>query len=85
MCYNMDIKEETKQREGHRKIIGKRLLDGEPLHEVIADHPELIFGYARLEADIAAYKRAKAHDKPDLPEQLPNPWGLDLKVHNDRK
>ena len=53
----MDIKEETKARESHRKIIGKRLIEGEPLARVVEEHPELIFEYTKLEQNLAAYKR----------------------------
>ena len=83
--YNIDIKEETAAREQHKRILGKRLISGENLHDVVQEHPELIFGYKKLEADIAAYKRAKKEDKPDLPSELPNPWKLKLPVHTDRK
>lgn len=43
----MDIREETAAREGHRKILGKRLLQ-ERLVDVIEDNPELIFDYTKL-------------------------------------
>ena len=59
LCYNMDIHEETKARESHKKILGKRLLDGEPLNKVVEENPELIFEYTKLETNLAAYKRAK--------------------------
>lgn len=62
--FNMDIKAETLAREGHKKIIGKRLLDGEPLVEVMEEHPELLFGYKRLKADLGAYFKDRArHQK----------------------
>ena len=85
LCYNMDIKEETKARECKRKILGKRLLDGEPLHELAQEDPSLLFGYNKLKQDLAAYHRDKAEAKPDLPKTLPNPWNKELPVHTDRK
>lgn len=85
LCHNMDIKAETKARESHKKILGKRLMDGEPLHRVAREEPNLLFGYQRLKTDIEAYNRDVAEDKPDLPASLPNPWGRDLPVHTDRK
>ena len=83
--YNMDIKAETAAREGHRKIIGKRLLDGEPLHTVVEDCPELIYDYLKLEQNLAAYKRQKAEDKPDLPEMIPNTFDLALPFMPEEK
>lgn len=65
--YNMDIKEETKARENHKRILGKRLLDGEPLHRLVQEEPSLLIGYANIKRDLAAYKRDVAEDKPDLP------------------
>lgn len=85
LCFNMDIKEECKARESHRKILGKRLLDGEPLHLVVQEDPSLLFGYQRIKTDLAAYQRDVAEDKPNLPETLPNPWEKELPVHTDRK
>ena len=55
--FNMDIKEETEARESHRKILGKRLLEGEKLVDLVDENPALIFEFQKLEANLAAYKR----------------------------
>ena len=86
LCYNLDIEEETKARESHRRILGKRLIEGnEPLHKIVEEEPQLLFGLTKLKADLDTYKRLKSNDKPDLPATLPNPWEQDLPVHTDRK
>lgn len=76
--FNMDIKAETAAREGHRKIIGKRLLDGEPLHELVEEYPQLIFEYQKLQMNLDCYKRQKLEDRPDLPDAIPNTFDLSL-------
>jgi len=50
--FNMDIVEEEAARAGHRKLIGRRLLDGADLIEEVQNDPALIFGYKRLKMDI---------------------------------
>ena len=48
----MDIAEEIEAREGHKKIIGKRILE-EGLREVLKDgNQDLIYGYKKLKQDI---------------------------------
>lgn len=43
----MDIKEETAARDGHWKILGKRLMS-EPLIEVVKEEPQLMREYQSL-------------------------------------
>ena len=40
----------------HKKIIGKRLLNGEPLKDLVHEYPELVFGYKKLKQDIETYR-----------------------------
>ncbi len=42
---NMDAKQELKAKESKKRILGKRLIEGERLEEVVIEHPELLFGY----------------------------------------
>lgn len=82
----MDIKQETEARESHRKILGKRLLDGEKLTDLVDENPALIFEFQKLEANLAAYKRAKHQNKPDCPDHIPNTWDLCLpKMPEEKK
>lgn len=76
--FNMDAEAEQKARTDKRKILGKRLLDGEALHALTDENPELLFEFAKIEQNLAAYKRAKKEDKPDLKDSVPNPWGLEM-------
>lgn len=50
--FNMDAKAEQAAREGHRKILGKRLMEGEDLTVLTSEDPSLLFGYKRLKLDI---------------------------------
>ena len=72
----MDIKQETIARESHKRILGKRLLDGEPLVEVMEDHPELIFGYKRIKADVGAYFKDRARHQKEKAVGIPTEWGF---------
>lgn len=58
--FNMDIAAECDARQSHKKIIGKRLLDGADLVGEVEDNPALLFGYKRLKMDIEAYNFDKA-------------------------
>jgi hypothetical protein len=51
----MDIVAETAAQQSHKKILGKRLMDGEDLADVMQDAPELIFEYKKLKTNIEAY------------------------------
>ncbi len=42
---NMDAKQELTAKESKKRILGKRLIEGERLEEVVIEHPELLFGY----------------------------------------
>lgn len=62
-----------------KRIIGKRLVNGEPLMDVIADgNEELIFKYRDIEANVSAYHQAKSRAKPDCIAFLPSKWGIPL-------
>lgn len=54
--FNMDIQAETAARTGHKKLLGKRLLDGEDLIDVVNEHPELIFEYKKLKCNVEEFR-----------------------------
>lgn len=84
--YNMDIKEETKARESHRKLISQDLILGKrTLLEAMESGDVSLHEAKKVQEGIDLYKRLKKEAKPDLPASLPNPWGRDLPVHTDRK
>ena len=76
--YNMDIKEETKARESKKKILGKRILDGEPLTTLVDENPELLWDVNKLHIALTTYKRLKKEEKPDLPDHIPNSFNIML-------
>lgn len=57
----MDIKEETAAREGHRKIIGTKLIKGEyTLVQMVEEHPQELFNLIQWQKNLGLYKRLKA-------------------------
>lgn len=46
----MDYKQEIKAKESKKKILGKRLIDGDRLVDVVADNPEMLMDYPRWKA-----------------------------------
>lgn len=38
----------------------------------------------KVQQGLAAYKRLKAQEKPDIPALLPNPWNIDLPVEQGK-
>lgn len=84
--FNMDIKADMAARNSHKKILGKRLCDGEPLVEVMKDHPELLFGYKRLKSDIKSYERDKERaGKYAALNGFPTSWGFWCRVLTQKR
>ncbi len=84
--FNMDIKEETRARECHKKILTKRILDDkEPLHKLVEDGEINLMDLPKWKAGLEVYKRLKKDEKPDLPNSIPNPWEKDMPVIDDKK
>jgi len=50
-------KEKMAAREDHRRYLGKRLIDGESLEQVVTENPQLLFGLKHLEQDLLTWKR----------------------------
>lgn len=67
--------ESLKIKNSNRAQIGKRILEGEDLKDIVEEYPNLLFGYKRLKEDLVAFKNdQKVY--VDLPFFLPNPWGF---------
>lgn len=67
--FNMDIKQETQARAGHRKLLGKRLIEGEPLKEIVLqDNYDMLFSYQSIQKNLEAFmrdvERGDLTDKP---------------------
>lgn len=61
---DIDVLQEQSQREGHRKILGKRLCQGESIVDLIDEgHHHLIFDFNKLQNNIKAYNEMKQRDK----------------------
>lgn len=52
----MDWETEQMARLNHRRILGKRIYEGENILTITAEAPEHVFGYAKLKADINALR-----------------------------
>lgn len=53
---DIDILGEKAAREGHRKILGKRLIEGESIVDLIQEgHTQLIFDFNKLHSNVKAY------------------------------
>lgn len=46
----MDYKQETKAIQSKKKVLGKRLIEGDRLVDVVADNPEMLMDYPRWKA-----------------------------------
>lgn len=62
----MDIQEEQRARKGHKRILGQRLIDGEPLVSLVQEFPEMIFGYKKLKQDLNEYRLDIVRQKPTV-------------------
>lgn len=84
---NFDVGEALSKGKSKKEILGKRILEGEDLDEIVQEHPELIFGYKRLKEDIEEFKASSSRkDRSfDVPGEVPNPWGKTLPVETDNK
>lgn len=71
---NMDA-ESLKVKSLTRVQIGKRILAGEELKDLVEEYPQYIFGFKRLQDDLKAYQDAKVVYR-SLGTTLENPWGF---------
>jgi hypothetical protein len=78
VCYNLDLAAEKAARKDKKKILTKRILDGDPLAALVEEGEINLIDLPKWKAGLECYKRIKGEEKPDLPETLTNPWGLSL-------
>lgn len=72
---NFDISKVNVKKWAADQIVLKK----RPLHELVEEEPDLIFGYSRLVADVNSFlSDQKTKTCLDLPPFLPNPWSLVL-------
>lgn len=77
--------QEQSAREGHRKILGKRLCQGESLVDLIDEgHHHLIFDFNKLQNNIKSYLEMKQRDKPTCEGEIPNELGIRMPLLVDK-
>lgn len=81
---NFDVSSKLASLQGHRKFIGNLLLT-QPLHSLIEKHPELLFDYAKLKANVDAYKMDILPATPEIPVMIPNNFGCIMLYNRDQK
>lgn len=82
---DMKLDEFLKARADHKKVLGKRLAEGESLISLIeSGESHLIFDYTRIANNIKAFTEDKARSKPDCIDCIPNNWDILLPLHNDK-
>lgn len=83
---NFDVEAEKMAREGHKKIIGRKLITKEiSLADCVEENPQLLFGLKKLKEDILTYEELieerEYNKKPDIPQFLDNSWGKWLEMN----
>lgn len=81
---NFDIASLLILKKPEKERLGARILAGEDVIEIIKENPKFLFGYTKLKTDIEEYKK-DSEEIPDLPAELPNPWGKNMQVDTDIK
>lgn len=64
----------------HKRVLGKRFLEGENPATIISENPELFFEIPKIEQALEAWKRLKTPYKAPCVGFVPNSWGLILPV-----
>ena len=64
--------EKIDSRQEHRRYLGKRLIEGEPLDDVVRDDPSLLFGLSSLHRDLCTWRQVSL--RPVEPEGLRGIW-----------
>lgn len=84
---NFDVAQALAKSEGEKTILGKRLMEGEDLCEILKEYPKYIFGFKKLKEDIDCWKEVVHYKSIELevPDEIPNPWGLRLFTNTDLK
>lgn len=55
--------EKIDSRQEHRRYLGKKLIDGAPLDEVVREDPSLLFGLSSLQKDLHTWKQVSLKAK----------------------
>lgn len=82
---SMDWKQEQEAKEAKKKVLGKRLIEGASLVELVEEDPGMLFEYKRWQAALEAYRLDKARAKPVCTGFIPNTWGLALPIRQEKQ
>lgn len=84
---NFDIGDVLTKSTTEKKVLAKRIIEGESLLQIVQEQPQLLFGYKRLKEDVETWRADFQSEQRDcdLPDEIPNPWGLRLQVETDIK
>lgn len=77
----MDWKQETEAKAAKKKVLGKRLIQGENLLDIVEENPEMLFELKRIQGNLEVYHQLKARQKPDCGDFIENNW--DILMHYD--
>lgn len=56
----MDWKQETEAKAAKKKVLGKRLIQGENLLDIVEENPEMLFELKRIQGNLEVYHQLKA-------------------------
>lgn len=76
----MDYAQEVSAIKAHSAVIAKRLIDGESLVSLTVEHPELLFKFRDIQANLYAFNQAKVPVLPRCSGFIPNSFGHILTV-----
>lgn len=85
---NFDVKKACQEGQPpklDREAIGRRLIQGEQLDDLVTEFPRLLFSYSTLKQNVNAFDRDNARVNESLPLFLPNPWGKVLPTFKKAK
>lgn len=81
---NFDVGAKIQSAVSHKKYIAQEMLV-KPLAELIKEHPELLWDYARLKHNLELYYADKINQTPDIPQFIPNNWGCIMQYNPNVK
>ena len=81
----MDYAAEVAAIQDHKAYLGKRLIDGESLTDLVKDHPELVFKYRQIKENVEAYRRDLIPTLPRCLDFIPNTWEKILLIKESKQ
>lgn len=82
---DMDYKQEIQAKDSKKRILGKRLIEGEKLVDLVKENPEMLPDIKRWEAALETFHLLQLRNKPDCTGFIPNNWALLLPIRSEKK